>query len=219
MDRSIYYPWFDPVLSSLPSRVCYDWLIYLRATLEICPKKMMLQRRIEGRDITWQYRQGFESDIDFGKDIVNKRKYVLQVAKFFEFIKRLKVLDLSHFNDGLMLSIKELEWAWDPGGFISAAWGQAGFQGRGIVSTQGGPHMDWPQLLAKPGPIQERKRHTRRKGSYNAWASNRKEATAAAGLGGWTNGGGGGGLVRLNLVDLYSPPPHTLSLVFPHYYI
>jgi hypothetical protein len=72
-------------------------------------------------------------------------------------------------------------------------------------------------LLAKPGPIQERKRHIRRNGSYTAWASNRKEATAAAGLGGWTNGNGGGGLVRLNLVDLYSP--HTLSLVFPHYYI
>jgi hypothetical protein len=69
-------------------------------------------------------------------------------------------------------------------------------------------------LLAKPALIQERKRHIRRNRRYTAWASNRKEATAAAGLGGWTNGGG---LVRLNLVDLYSP--HTLSLVFPHYYI
>uniref|UniRef100_A0A0D9ZZH5 Uncharacterized protein n=1 Tax=Oryza glumipatula TaxID=40148 RepID=A0A0D9ZZH5_9ORYZ len=78
MDRSIYYPWFDPVLSSLPSRVCYDWLIYLRVTLEICPKKMMLQRRIEGRDITWQYRQGLYGKHDswFCDDLRDQEPYI-----------------------------------------------------------------------------------------------------------------------------------------------
>ncbi|PKA62530.1 hypothetical protein AXF42_Ash009417 [Apostasia shenzhenica] len=54
MEISIYDSWFDPVLSSLPGLIP-DGFIYLRASPDICHKRMMQRKREEEVGVTLDY--------------------------------------------------------------------------------------------------------------------------------------------------------------------